>query len=115
VESYKKQHYCTIVPPQPLIDLSILRDIGWREWDPIELRKLEGGWEGSSAADEYDDYLLHVATCLQSDGVESDLVDYLIGIETEHMGLDPSSTTRSRARATITAIRDYVEGRAREA
>lgn len=86
----------------------MLRDIGWREWDPIGLQTIEGGWQGSSAADEYDNYLLHVAARLQEGEPDGPLVDYLANVETEHMGLTPSLTTHSRAAATVSALREYV-------
>jgi hypothetical protein len=94
----------------PPVKLSILRDIGWREWDPIGLSTLEGGWEGSSAADEYDQYLLHLAAPLQKGELDGPMIDYLVGIETEHMGASPGPDTRSRAVATVTAVREYVRG-----
>lgn len=92
----------------PPVKLSVLRDIGWREWDPIGLSTLEDGWEGSSAADEYDGYLLHLAARLQKGELDERMVDYLVGIETEHMGISLSSSTRSRAVATVAAVREYV-------
>lgn len=95
---------------RPPLKLSILRDIGWSAWDPIGLQNIEGGWEGSSAADEYDSYLLHVASALRNGHEVDGLTQYLIGIETEHMGLSPSATTQSRAVATVLGIREYVDG-----
>lgn len=94
--------------PLPAVQLSALRDIGWREWDPIGLQTIEGDWEGSSAADEYDSYLLHVAAGLQRGQPDDGMIEYLVGIETDHMGLSASASTRTRAAATVTAIRDYV-------
>lgn len=90
------------------VKLSVLRDIGWSEWDPIGLRELDGGWEGSNAADEYDGYLLNVAGRLQRGEPDSDLVDYLVEIETDHMGAGLTPTARPRASATVKAIREYV-------
>ena len=84
----------------PPVKLSILRDIGWREWDPIGLRTSDGGWEGSAAADEYDSYLLHLAGRLQKGEPDGPLVDYLVHVETEHMGLTPTPSARPRAGAT---------------
>lgn len=95
---------------RPSLKLSVLRDIGWREWDPIGLQPLEGGWQASSAADEYDSYLLHVAARLQNGDPDATLTDYLVNIETQHMGLNPSDTTRPRAAATVGALREYVHG-----
>ena len=72
---------------RPSVKLSVLRDIGWDRWDPIRLNGAHGGWRCSHAAEEYDRYLLRVADRLQSGEPYSALVDYLVGIETEHMGL----------------------------
>jgi hypothetical protein len=94
---------------RPLVKLSVLRDIGWSEWDPIGLQTLEGGWQGSNAANEYDQYLLHVAGSLQRGEPDGGLVDYLVDIEIDHMGSSPSPTARSRAAATVSAIREYVQ------
>lgn len=93
---------------QPPVKLSILRDIAWREWDPIGLAAIEGPWEGSNAADEYDKYLLHTAARLQMGEADGPVIDYLIGIEAEYMGLGHLPTTRPRAAATVAAIREYV-------
>ena len=93
--------------PLPL-KLSTLRTIGWRDWDPIGLNGSEGGWQRSEAANEYDRYMLRVAAGLQNDDAESSMVDYLVGIETDHMGQSPTSDTRARAEATVAAIRDYL-------
>lgn len=92
---------------RPPVKLSALRDIGWREWDPIGLSTADG-WEGSNAADEYDGYLLHIASRLQDGQGDDELIGYLVRMETEHMGLTPSITARRRAAATIAAMREYV-------
>jgi cytochrome P450 len=95
--------------PYPPVKLSVVREIGWRKWDPIGLLPAEG-WEASSAADEYDSYLLNVAARLQKGEPDADLTDYLVSIETEHMGISPSNTTRIRAAATVAALQEYVDG-----
>src|SRR5436305_6809761 len=88
--------------------LSLLRDIGWSRWDPIGLNGSEGGWQHSDAADEYDRYMLRVAGGLQSGEPDGVLVDYLVSIETRHMGLPVSSEARTRAEATVAAIREHM-------
>lgn len=45
----------------PPIKLSVLRDIGWKEWDPIGLLAAGEIWDHQPFADEYDRYLLAVA------------------------------------------------------
>jgi hypothetical protein len=92
------------------VKLSVLRDIGWDRWDPIRLNGSDGGWRRSNAADEYDRYLLRVADSVQSGEPNGTLVDYLVSIETGHMGLANTSSARSRAEATVAAIREQVEG-----
>jgi len=94
---------------RPTVKLSVIRDIGWDLWDPIRLNGSEGGWRRSNAADEYDRYLLRVASSMQSGERDEDLVDYLVRVETGHMGLTDTATARSRAKATVTAIREQVE------
>jgi|SRR6476620_8694082 hypothetical protein len=94
----------------PSVKLSVLRDIGWEHWDPIRLNGSAGGWRRNHAADEYDRYLLRVAGGLQSGEPNAVLVDYLVSIETRHMGLADTSTAWSRAMATVAAIREQVEG-----
>ena len=89
--------------------LSVLRDIGWSRWDPIRLNGSEGGWQHSNAADEYDRYMRRVASGVQSGETDEALVDYLMDIETAHMGLTDTPTTRTRAEATVAAVRKHVE------
>ena len=94
---------------RPTVKLSVIRDIGWDLWDPIRLNGSEGGWRRSSAADEYDRYLLRVASSLQSGEPDELLVDYLVSIETQHMGLADVSAARLRAETTVAAIREQIE------
>lgn len=94
---------------RPLTNLSVLRDIGWSQWDPIELNGSEGGWRRSDAADEYDRYMLRVAGGLHSGEPDETLVRYLLNIETWHMGLTETSTATTRAAATVAAIREYLD------
>jgi hypothetical protein len=95
---------------EPPLKLSVLRDIGWDRWDPIGLNGAEGGWRRSEAADEYDRYMRRVADGLQSGEAGESLVGYLVGIETRHMGLAETHTTRPRASATVAAVLQHLEG-----
>jgi hypothetical protein len=70
----------------------------------MALNGSEGGWQFSDAADEYDRYMLRIAAGLQSGEPADALVDYLIGIEARHMGMDQALTARERATATVEAI-----------
>ena len=108
VENRRSLLYAHPMSSRAAVKLSVVRDIGWREWDPIGLSTIEGGWEGSTAADEYDQYLLHLAARLQRGDADGPLVDYLVLIETDHMGLTSNPSARSRAAATVAAMREYV-------
>jgi hypothetical protein len=92
------------------IQLSRLRAIGWSHWDPIGLREIsDGEWQdGGACADEYDGYLLQVAGRLRKGERTSDVVAYLEGTETGHIGLTQNATMRSRAEATVAAIQEYL-------
>ena len=92
----------------PSIKLSVLRDIGWGQWDPIGLSGSEGGWRHSHAADEYDRYMRRVADGMQSGESDEALVDYLISIETRHMGLTETPATLMRAKATVATVREHL-------
>jgi hypothetical protein len=95
----------------PRSELSRLRDIGWREWDPIGLLPEGDTWESyPEFADEYDRYLLEAASRLRRDWSVSDAAEYLMLIASEHMGLGPphDDSGRNRAVATANAIKAYV-------
>lgn len=97
----------------PPLELSRLRDIGWSKWDPIGLLPVEDAWEKHPEfADEYDKYLLHVASRLRRDWSISDAADYLVFVEGEYMGLGatPACSTRERAEKTASAIKAYLDG-----
>lgn len=83
------------------LKMSVLREIAWREWDPIGLKD-EAEW----APDEYDAYMLRVASMLRRGASLNDAVDYLVRMAREHMGLSRASV--EKARNTATAIQAYV-------
>ncbi|WP_232877886.1 hypothetical protein [Acetobacter sicerae] len=96
----------------PLLKLSCLRDIGWKKWDPIGLLPESERWEDYlEFPDEYDRYLLHVASRLRRDWSVKEAADYLLFIESDHMGLGSAYGTlaRTRAEATAKAIKAYVD------
>lgn len=96
----------------PPLKLSRLRDIGWKEWDPIGLLPEGDTWDSyPEFADEYDRYLLHAASRLRRDWSVLDATDYLMWIASEHMGLGPppNSSARINAEATAKAIKAYVD------
>ena len=90
-----------------------LRTIAWSDWDPIGLNGSEGGWRYSDAANEYDRYMLRVLDGLRKGEEPAALIDYLVGIEVEHMGVRRPDT-RSRATATVAAIKQRLVGSSSE-
>ena len=101
----------TEISPQPRVKLSRLRDIGWALWDPIGLMAPEGFFPGKwdqeanrSFADEYDSYLISAASQLRRETPREQVIEYLIEIETQHMGLGENASTRERTEAVVTAI-----------
>ena len=90
---------------RPTFQLSRLREIGWSKWDPIGV----GGPDNDWLADEYDSYLLQAAGQLWHGGTDEAVADYLVKIETEHMGSTAVPGLKSRAMEVTKTIRDYVE------
>jgi hypothetical protein len=96
------------MPEHAPLKLSCLRDIGWAEWDPIGLLAKGEPWDHQPFAGEYDRYLLAVASHLRRDWSTAQAVDYLMQMETDHMGLGLAPTTRARAEAVVSAIQAYL-------
>lgn len=106
--------------PRPPLQLSRLRDIGWKLWDPIGLLRFEssgGTWEGKPFVDEYDGYLTAVASMLRDGRSTDECEAFLVEIAVVHMGLgldregavlpDRELAFQETARATVAAIRAY--------
>ena len=90
----------------PKIQLSRIRQIGWRYWDPIDLH--DGSEFGpTNCADEYDRYLLHVVDVLCQGGTRADSTSYLVQIASEHMGLG-GAVGLDAPRKTVDAIAEYL-------
>lgn len=89
---------------QPTFQLPRLREIGWSKWDPIGVGGPDHGWP----ADEYDTYLLQAAAQLWNGNSDEAVADYLLNIETEHMGLTAVPGIEARALEVAKAIHDYV-------
>ena len=96
--------YVSGMTKRPKIRLSRLRDIGWSTWDPIGLLENNQSWEDVGYADEYDSYLLIAAGMLRRKKPKKNVVDYLIEIETQHMGLSHNDTTQIRAEEVVHQI-----------
>ena len=90
---------------RPSFPLSRLREIGWSKWDPIGVGGPDHGWP----ADEYDSYLLQAAGQLWNGQPDEVVADYLVKIETEHMGLTAAPGIHARALNVAKAVHEYVE------
>lgn len=88
---------------RPTFKLSRLREIGWRRWDPIGLSGVE-----NTPDDEYDSYLLQAAGRLWNGASKEEVTEYLVTVETKHMGLDDAPGVRPRAREVVNALSEYV-------
>jgi hypothetical protein len=95
------------MPVYPQIKLTVLRDIGWSQWDPIGLAPRDGGWP-ASCAHEYDSYLKHAAVMFVRGNSRKEVAAYLVQIAAEHMGLTEVSI--EAATTTANAIGDYMRG-----
>jgi hypothetical protein len=90
----------------PKVQLSELRRIGWREWDPIGLR--DGSKFGPDGCeDEYDQYLLHVVSLLTRGGMRSEATAYLEDVAADRMSL--GFRVPERAKQTVDAIAGYLK------
>ena len=93
----------------PKIQLSRLREIGWKLWDPSGV----GNGDGTSddgCVDEYDRYLLHIAGLLARGGTSNDAVTYLDFIASEHMGIGPTTPTgHAASQRTVEAVIAYLD------
>ncbi|OYU40750.1 MAG: hypothetical protein CFE33_01255 [Pseudorhodobacter sp. PARRP1] len=93
--------------PQPRLKLSRLRDIGWEIWDPIGLLLAGSKWSDDANkpfADEYDRYMTSAASQLRQGAPLEIVIDYLVKIEAQHMGMGEGPTTKKRAEAVVSAV-----------
>ncbi len=102
---YRSSCYDSSMAIDSEISLSCLRQIGWKLWDPIGLAP-NGSAPDEGCVDEYDRYLLHVVGMISSGRSEDEATAYLIGIESEAMGM--SFVNAQAAAATSHAIVEYV-------
>jgi hypothetical protein len=94
---------------RPPIKLSVLRDIGWKTWDPIGLLADGESWDHKPFADEYDDYLLHIVGLLRNGRSEGEAIAFLDWVGSKHMGLGPVTEASHRASTTtVENIADYL-------
>lgn len=84
--------------------------MGWRHWDPLDLNdaKLFIEQHAKWPDDEYDTYLLRAAGMLWNGENEHLVVNYLVTVEVDDMGLTRTSSPRDRATRTVSEIADYV-------
>lgn len=86
----------------PVAQLDHLREIGWRDWDPIGL--------AGCPRDEYDAYLLQVVGRLRRGEPVTQVVDYLDHIRGVTMGLGPPNAASHKAsEVTVININAYLD------
>lgn len=86
------------------LDILILREVGFRTWDPIGLCQAGEDWRGSPFEDEYDSYLCEAAARLSTGEPAENVSAFLQEIEIAHMGLGASDTVAPRALAAVREI-----------
>lgn len=85
-----------------ILQIEALREIGWSVWDPLNLQSI--GWREQGGENEYDRYLLHAAEMLSRGCPDFEVIEYLILVETDHMGMVGSDTASARSKMTVEAI-----------
>lgn len=68
----------------------VIREAMRKEWDPI------GVVEFPEAADEYDAYVSKILDLVINNTSKSDIVEYLLWLTTEHMGLPKDTNSIER-------------------
>lgn len=74
--------------PKPRLD--VLREIGWRLWDPIGLFDKDNPETMARIADEYDTYLKRAAGMLRNGKTVEGVAKYLRSAERSMMGVGPA-------------------------
>lgn len=92
----------------PPIKLSVLRDIGWKEWDPIGLLPPGEIWDHQPFADEYDHYLLAVAGGFRRGMSLEGATHFLLTAVRETMGISAHPLQIEQASATARLIQCYM-------
>jgi hypothetical protein len=87
---------------RPKIQIPKLRDIGWEFWDPIGLKD-----DREDCDDEYDTYLLRAAGMIWHNAPQKEVVDYLVNIEQNYMGMPERDS--EAAMLTVSKTRDYLK------
>lgn len=85
------------------MQLSLLREFGWKLWDPIGLANDEGSPD-EGCANDYDSYLHHVVSMICRGASQNEATAYFTNIASEDMGL--SEVDPEAAAATSHAIAD---------
>lgn len=96
---------------RPKFNITDLRQIGWKHWDPLDLKDIEALIRAHAKwpDDEYDTYLLKAAGDLWNGKTEQAVADYLIHVEVDQMGLLATPTSREQAARVASAIGEYVQ------
>lgn len=109
VERRQSSGYLWAMSTYPKMQLSRLREIGWKHWDPIGLANADGTWD-EACADEYDGYLLHIVSLLRGGQPAEQAVAYLDWASSEKMGLGRLDSRLHLASVkTVEAVLSYLK------
>lgn len=86
--------------------IDVLREIGWRLWDPIGLFDKDDPETMARIADEYDTYLKCAAGMLRNGKTVDDVAKYLYSAERSMMGLGPADLGSASCWGVARAIAD---------
>jgi hypothetical protein len=93
------------------VELNKLREIGWTLWDPIGLLGQSDAWNEKPFADEYDGYLLQALGKLRNGHSIFDIVEFIVSIEIETMGLNEHPSQKGTAQKVAMALALYNKGK----
>lgn len=90
-------------------DIDILREIGWKYWDPLDLKHFLNNDLIVPPVDEYDFYLLQVVEKLYSGITTNDAAKYLRSVVDNRMNVDPADYDPESCFITVSKISEYLE------
>ena len=94
------------LPPDQLKLYQMCDEVLHYIWDPIGV----AGYPG--ARDEYHAYLPHVFRLVLDDAGKDTIIDYLVSVETDRMGMRPNRARAERAAVALLEWHDWITSEA---
>ena len=91
------------------VEMEILREVAWTEWDPIGLLAVDADWRAKSFKDEYDTYMKRCVRMVNRGQTEGQIAGYLMGVTKYNMGMGGGLAVRKSAVNTARAVIALVE------